>query len=143
VPAVFTTQSANDLLNYIFRNTAPSWGGSTTLYFSLHTATIGSAGNQTTNEVTYTGYSRVAATRSGAGAWTVASGALTENGTAITFGNPTAGTFPITATHIAVGENASGAGTVIEYTALNTPLVINLNVQPNCAIGTLDFSIVV
>ena len=35
-----------------------------------------------------------------------------------------------------------GAGTVIEFTALNTPLVINQNVQPQFASGTLDFTLV-
>lgn len=140
--AALTTQSANDLLNYILRNAAPSWGGATTLYMSLHTGTIGSGGDQTTNEVAYTGYARVAVTRSGAGTFTAAAAGASENNAAITFGNPTAGTFPITATHIAIGENASGAGTAIEFTALNSPLVINLNVQPNLAIGTLDFTLV-
>lgn len=141
--AVLTNQSANDVLNYILRNVAPSWGGATTLYLSLHTATIGSGGNQTTNEITYTGYSRVALTRSSSGAFTAASGAASENNAEIQFGNPTAGTFPITVTHVALGENASGSGTVIEYTALNTPLVINTNVQPKFATGTLDFTVVV
>lgn len=141
--AVLTTQSANDLLNYLLRNVAPSWGGATTLYMSLHTATVGSGGNQTTNEVSYTGYSRVAVARNSSGAFTAASGAASENNAAITFGNPTGGSFPITVTHVAIGENASGSGTVIEYTALNTPLVINTNVQPNFATGTLDFTVVV
>ncbi|CAB4139722.1 hypothetical protein UFOVP353_2 [uncultured Caudovirales phage] len=140
--AALTTQSANDVLNYILRNVAPSWGGASTLYMSLHTGTIGAGGNQTTNEVSYTGYARVAVTRNSSGTFTAASGGASDNGAAITFGNPTAGTFPITATHIALGENASGTGTVIEYTALTDSLVINLNVQPNLAIGTADFTII-
>ena len=60
----------------------------------------------------------------------------------MTFGNPTAGSFPITVTHIGLGANASGAGTCIEFTALDSPLVINLNVQPNLATGVLDFTLV-
>ena len=140
--AALTTQSANDLLNYILRNVAPSWGGTGTLYLSLHTATIGAAGNQLTNEVAYTGYARVAVTRNASGAFTVAASGASDNGGLIQFGNPAAGSFPITATHVALGENASGAGTVIEFTALNTPLVINQNVQPQFAAGTLDFTLV-
>ena len=140
--AALTTQSANDLLNYILRNVAPSWDGATTLYMSLHTGTIGAAGDQTTNEVSYTGYARVAVARNSSGTFTAASGGASGNGAAITFGNPTAGSFPIVATHIALGENSSGAGTVIEYTALTDPLTINLNVQPNLAIGTADFTII-
>jgi hypothetical protein len=70
--AALTTQSANDLLNYLLRNIAPSWGGAGTLYLSLHTGTIGAGGDQTTNEVAYTGYSRVPVTRSSSGAFTAA-----------------------------------------------------------------------
>lgn len=141
--AVYTTQSANDILNYLLRNVDPSWGGATTLYLSLHSATIGSGGGQATNEITYTGYSRVAVTRSSSGAFTAASGSASENNAEIQFGNPTAGTFPIVVTHVALGENASGAGTAIQYTALAAPLTINLNVQPKFASGALDFTVVV
>lgn len=140
--AALTTQSANDLLNYILRNVAPSWGGTGTLYLSLHSGTIGSGGDQTTNEITYTGYARVAVTRSSSGAFTVAASGASDNNALIQFGNPTAGSFPITASHVAIGAAASGAGTAIEFTALNDPLVINLNVQPQFAIGTLDFTLV-
>ena len=140
--AALTTQSANDLLNYILRGASPSWGGATTLYLSLHTGTIGAGGDQTTNEITYTGYARVAVTRTTSGSFTAAASGASENNAAISFGNPTAGTFPITVTHVALGTAASGAGTVIEYTALNSSLVINTNVQPNFATGTLDFTLV-
>jgi hypothetical protein len=140
--AALTTQSANDLLNYILRNVAPSWDGATTLYLSLHTGTIGAGGDQTTNEVAYTGYSRVPVTRSSSGDFEVAASGASQNNDLLQFGNPTAGSFPITVTHVALGENASGAGTVIEFTALNANLIVNLNVQPQFAIGTLDFTLV-
>ena len=136
--AALTTQSANDLLNYILRNVAPSWDGATTLYVALHSASVGSGGDQTTNEITYTGYARVAIARNSSGEFTAASGAATDNDNQITFGNPTAGSFPITVTHISIGESASGAGTAILTSALASSLVINLNVQPNVAIGALD-----
>lgn len=137
--AALTTQSANDLLNYVLRNVAPSWGGAGTLYLSLHTGSVGAAGDQTTNEIAYTGYSRVAVTRTSSGAFTAAASGASANNATLAFGNPTAGAFPITVTHIALGENPSGAGTVIEYTALNDPLVVNLNVQPQFATGEIDF----
>lgn len=139
--AALTTQSANDLLNYILRNVAVPWAG-TTKYLSLHTGTIGAGGDQTTNEISYPGYARVAVTTTTGGLFNAASGGAAENNAAVTFANPTAGTFPITVTHIALGANSSGTGTVIEYTALNDPLVINLNVQPNLATGVLDFVLV-
>lgn len=140
--AAFTTQSANDLLNYILRGVAPSWGGASTLYLSLHTGTVGAGGGQTTNEVSYTGYARVAVTRNSSGSFTAASSGASENGSQISFGNPTGGSFPISVTHIAIGEASSGAGTVIEYTALDNALTVNLNVQPNLAAGVLDFTLV-
>ena len=140
--AALTTQSANDLLNYILRNVAPSWGGSGTLYLSLHTGTIGAGGNQLTNEVAYTGYARIPVTRNSSGSFTVAASGASENNALLQFGNPTAGSFPLVVTHIAIGENASGAGTVIEFTALNNALTVNLNVQPQLAIGTFDFTLV-
>lgn len=136
--AALTTQSANDILDYILRAVAPSWGGATTLYVSLHTGTIGSGGDQTTNEVTYTGYSRIPVSRNSSGTFSASASSTTDNDAALPFGNPTAGSFPIVATHVALGENASGAGTVIMYSALSSSLTINLNVQPNFAIGTLD-----
>jgi hypothetical protein len=140
--AALTTQSANDLLNYILRGVSPSWGGAGTLYVSLHTGTIGTGGDQTTNEVSYTGYSRVAVTRTSSGFVDAAASGAASNNAEIAFGNPTGGSFPITITHVAIGAASSGAGTAIEFTALDSSLVINLNVQPKFAIGTLDFTLV-
>lgn len=137
MPAL-TTQSANDTLNYMLRGTVPSWGGATTLYVSLHSAAVGAGGDQTTNEIAYTGYARAPIARNGSGEFSAAASGTTDNDNVITFGNPTAGSFPITVTHISIGENASGAGTALLTTALASPLVINLNVQPNVPIGALD-----
>lgn len=136
--AALTFASANDLVNYVTRNVAPSWDGATTLYLSLHTGAVGTGGNQTTNEVTYTGYARVAMARNAGGDWTAAASGATENNVQRTFGLPTAGSFPINATHLALGENPSGAGTVIAAGAMSSTLVINLNVQVNFNTGTID-----
>lgn len=140
--AAFTIQSANDILNYLLRGVDPSWGGATTLYLSLHTGTIGGGGNQSTNEVAYTGYSRVAVARNASGDFEVASGGASQNNDLIQFGNPTAGSFPITATHVAIGVESSGVGTVLEYAPLDNALIINQNVQPQFLVGTLDFTLV-
>jgi len=138
--AAFTTTSANDVLNLQLRNVALPWAG-TTKYLSLHSGTIGAGGDQLTNEIIYTGYARVAVTTTTGGVFDAATGGTATNNAAVSFGNPTAGSFPITVTHVGIGQNSSGAGTMIQYTAI-TPLVINLNVQPNFAIGTLDFALV-
>ena len=136
--AALTTQSANDLLNYILRNVAPSWDGATTLYLSLHAGAVGAGGDQTTNEVSYTGYARIALARNSGGIFAAAASAASENNGQLTFGLPTAGSFPINATHIAIGEAASGAGTALLTGALASTIVINLNVQTNLNTGTLD-----
>ena len=67
----------NSLLLLIFNNTdfalvgdAGGLQNSATagnLYFSLHTADPGEAGDQTTSEITYTSYARVAVARSAHG----------------------------------------------------------------------------
>jgi hypothetical protein len=92
-------------------------------------------GGQTSNEATYTGYARVALTRSAGGAWTAAASGSSSNNALIQFGNCTGGTLPETITHASIGENASGAGTVIASGALNSSLIVNINIQPQFAIG--------
>lgn len=87
--------------------------GSTTagnLYAALHSADPGEAGDQTTSELAYTGYSRQAIPRSSAG-WTV-SGNQVSNAALVQFGNCTAGG-PVTANYVSVGVAASGASMVL------------------------------
>lgn len=84
--AALTTQSANDFVNYAFRNVAPSWDGASTLYLALHTGAVGTGGDQTTNEVTYTGYARIALARNSGGVWAAAASGATENNAQFTFG---------------------------------------------------------
>jgi len=133
-----TTQSANDVLNYMLRNAAPSWDGSTTLYLALHTGAVGLGGDQTSNEVAYTGYGRIAILRNNStGEFTTSVVASSSNQNLLQFGNATAGSFPITATHASIGENASSTGTMITTGALSSPLVINLNINPQFPIGSV------
>jgi hypothetical protein len=133
-----TTQSANDVINYLLRNVAPSWAGNANLYLSLHTGTVGVGGDQLTNEVSYTGYSRVALIRNAStGVFSAAATRASSNNALLQFGNPTDGTFPIVITHVAIGENSAGAGTVLAFGALSPSLTINLNNQPQFATGTL------
>ena len=132
-----TIQSANDALNYMLRGTAPSWGGSGTLYLSFHTGAVGLGGNQQSNEATYTGYARVAITRSSGGGFSAAASGSSSNNALILFGLCTGGSLPETLTHVSIGENASGAGTVIATGALNSPLVVNLNSRPEFDASTL------
>jgi len=76
------------------------------LFLSLHTADPGEAGNQSTSEVTYTGYGRATVARSAAG-WTVVGNSATLT-SIISFAAGTGGGG--TATHFGLGTAASGAG---------------------------------
>ncbi len=134
--AAKTTQSINDVLNYVLRNVAPSWGGSGTIFLSLHTAAVPLGGNQLSNEATYTGYARVALTRTSSGSFTAAAG-TSSNSALLQFGNCTGGTLPEVITHVSIGENASGSGAVIYTGALASPLSVNINIQPQFNIGAL------
>jgi len=110
----------NSFLLLVFNNTgianigdATGLRGSTTagsLYAALHSADPGEAGDQTTSELSYTGYSRQAVPRSSAG-WTV-SGNQVSNAALIQFGNCTAGG-PVTANFVSVGVAASGASVIL------------------------------
>ncbi len=75
-----TNAFENSLLLLVFNNTdianigdaagLQNSAAAGSLYVSLHTADPNEAGSQTTSEVAYTSYARVAVARSGAG-WTV------------------------------------------------------------------------
>jgi hypothetical protein len=133
-----TTQSANDVVNYLVRNAAPSWDGATTLYVSLHTGAVGLGGDQTSNEANYTGYARIPITRSGAGTFNAASAGVAVTNALLQFGVCTGGTLPQTMTHASLGENASGAGTVIVTAALASSIVVNINSVPQFGIGNMS-----
>jgi hypothetical protein len=115
----------NDLMKLIFNGTAianlaDNAGTSplTDLYVSLHTADVGEAGDQTTNETNYTGYARVAVARSSAG-WTVTNNSVSPTAT-VSFPQCTSGTSTIT--HFAIGTASTGAGKVL-YKGTVTPNV--------------------
>ena len=117
----------NSLLLLLFNNTnfanigdATGVRGSTTagsLYVSLHTADPGETGDQTTSEISYTGYARVAIARSGAG-FTVTANSVSPAAN-IDFGEMTAGAGG-TVTHFGIGTASSGAG-VLLYSGTVTP----------------------
>lgn len=123
----------NDLLKLIFNGTAISGLADnssvplTALYLALHTADPGESGNQSTNEVNYTGYSRVAVART-AGGWTV-SGNSASPAAPIEFGEMTAGTSG-TATFATIGTDPSGAGKVLYRGALTPTIPYSVGVTP-------------
>ncbi len=133
----------NDLLKLIFNATAianladnAASTPLTNLYLSLHTADVGEAGDQTTNECNYTSYARVAVARSGSG-FTVSTNTVVLAANQ-DFPNPTNSTnLPQTATHFAVGTASSGAGKVL-YKGTVTPNIVisNTGVTPRLTTGT-------
>lgn len=136
--------SETNLLNLLFNNVDwPDVGDAAGLqnsaaagsfYVALHTADPTDAGDQTTSEVSYTGYARVAVARSGAG-FTV-SGAQVSNAATVQFGECTAGS--ATATHFSVGLLSAGAGDILYSGALSASRAISAGITPLFNPGALQ-----
>lgn len=125
----------NDLMKFMFNGTAmPSYGAN--LYLSLHTADPGEAGDQTTNEATYTGYARVGVARDNTG-WVV-SGNQSSNDDLLQFPQCTGGSNTIT--HVAIGTASSGAGQILYSGALNASIVVSNLIQPQFAAAALQIT---
>lgn len=133
----------NALLLLAFNNTnaanigdATGLRGSTaagSLYLSLHTADPGEAGDQTTNEITYTSYARVAVART-TGGFTVTGNtvALAANAT---FPAGTGGSG--TASFWGLGTASTGAGVLLYKGALSPTIVTGNGVTPQILAGNI------
>lgn len=126
----------NGLLNLFFIGTAINGVATAGLaskqtewYVSLHTSDPGDAGNQTTNETSYTSYTRKKVNRAtGTGGWVAATDGAVFPGSTIVFPQCTGGTATIT--HALIGSATSGAGTPY-YSGTVTPnLSISNGVTP-------------
>lgn len=134
------TTWANDLVQLIFKatnisNIADNAAGSpiTNLYISLHTASPGVGGDQTTNEVAYTNYLRVAVART-AGGWQVVGGVASNVGV-VQF--PSCGVTGATAVYVGIGTSLTTAGKLLYFGALSGSLAISSGIQPQFGIGAL------
>lgn len=137
-----TNAFENSLLLLIFNNTdianigdAAGLQNSATagsLYVSLHTTDPGEAGSQTTSEIAYTSYARVAVARSGAG-WTVTGNSVSPAAT-ISFPAGTGGSG--TATHFGVGTSSSGAGVLLYKGAISPTIVCGNGITPQITTAT-------
>jgi len=122
------------LLSYIFTAVNPSWHAATDLDLHLHTADPGEAGNSTTSEATYGGYTLVTVDRAVAD-WTVTGDTVT-NDNLIQFPQCSSGSNSIT--HLSVTPQGS---TVILYVAtLTSALAVSSGITPQIAAGDLDFT---
>jgi len=132
-----------DYLKLIFNNTTMSLVGDATgvvgsgaagsLYFSLHTADPGEAGDQTTSEVAYTSYTRVAVART-TGGFTVSGNAVSLVAN-VTFPAGTGGSG--TAAYWGVGASSSGAGKLLYKGAISPSIVCGSGVTPQLTAGTV------
>jgi len=106
-------------------------------YIALHTADPGEAGDQTTSEVAYTGYGRVAVART-AGGWSRSVSTISNVAT-VQFGECTAGS--ATATHFSIGTSSSGAGQIILSGALTATRSISAGITPLFNAGSLTATV--
>lgn len=124
----------NDILKLIYNATAianiadnASASPLTNLYVALHTADPTDAGNQSSSEISYTGYARVAVART-SGGWTVTGNSVSPVAT-IAFGQMTAGAGG-TATYASVGVASAGATKILHYGALSPTISVTNGVTP-------------
>lgn len=136
-----TTAFANQILALIIEATAipniadnAASSPATLLYISLHTASPGIVGSQTTSEVAYTGYTRKSVARSAAG-WTVG-GASDTNDAEVAFPICT-GSPGSDITHVGIGLSSSGAGTLLLFGALDSPIAMQTGTTPLISAGEL------
>lgn len=129
-----STVTSNNLLKLAFNATA--WANiadnaasspATNLYVALHTADPGAAGDQSTSEIAYTGYARVAVARSTLG-WTASSAASTSPVADITFPAGSGGSG--TATYCSIGMASSGAGIILYSGPISPSIVCGSGITP-------------
>jgi hypothetical protein len=135
--------SETALLNLLFKNTAWANVGDASglqpsatagsFFVRLHSSDPGDAGDQTTNEINYTGYAGVAVTR---GAGFTVSGDAVSNAATVQFGECTAGT--ATVTHFSVGTALSGAGSIVYRGTLSASRSISSGITPLFNAGALS-----
>ncbi len=131
---------ANDILGLLFNATAvaniainATSSPLTNLYVALHTADPTASGSQTSSEISYTGYARVAVART-SGGWTVTTNSVVPVATVV-FPASTGGTGG-TATFFSIGTASSGAG-VLLYTGPISPTIAVANgVTPELTTAT-------
>lgn len=127
----------NSLLTLLFNNTnianigdATGLRGSTavgSLFLSLHTSDPGEAGDQTTGEISYTGYARQGLART-AGNFSVTGSVMSLN-VNVDFPESTGGTGG-TVTHFGIGTSVSGAGVLLYKGTVTPNIVVQTGVTP-------------
>jgi hypothetical protein len=127
-----TTEAA--ALDVFLRGVDPSYRAGATQYLALFTADPSETASLA-SEANYTGYARVALTKSTS--WTGTSSPYT-NTNLIQFGACTAGTNAIT--HFAVVDTVSGAVAMMISGALSATLNVSAGIQPQFASAALSIT---
>lgn len=125
-----TTENA--VLKALLQGSDPSWRAGAAQYLALFTADPGETASLAA-EANYTGYARVALTKSSA--WTDGGSTFT-NAALIQFGACTAGSNALT--HFAVVDTASGAVAMMVSGSLSATLNVSAGIQPQFAAGALS-----
>jgi hypothetical protein len=137
------------IINLLFENTAfanvgnaggllpSSLAGS--WYIALHTADPTAAGTQSSNEATYTGYSRTPVARAG-GSWTTSGTSPTQIVNAAIVNAPLCTGGSNTITYFSLGVASAGA-TVMLGSGTVTSLSVSNGITPSFAIGQLVFTL--
>lgn len=135
-----STTTSNNWLNLVFSATAianladnAASSPNTNLYISLHSADPGAAGTQSTSEIGYTSYARVAVARSGSG-WTTSTVASVSPQSSIVF--PTGSGGSGTATYFSIGMLSSGAGIILYSGPISPSIVCGNGVTPTLTTAT-------
>lgn len=128
------TALCNDWLALLFNGTAiadiamnDSSGPLTELWIALHTANPGVTGDQTINEATYGGYTRISVVRTTLG-WQVPGSGQTRNVEVLFF--PVAIAGEETLTHVSIGTASSGAGRTLYTGVLAAGRLVLPGIQP-------------
>ncbi len=127
-----TTENAT--LKMHLQGTDPSYRAGATQYLALFESDPGESASLAA-EADYTGYARVALTKSTA--WTDGGSSFT-NAALVQFGACSGGTNAIT--HFAVVDTASGAVAQMISGALSATLNVSSGIQPQFAIGALTIT---
>lgn len=122
-----TWAGVGDATGIVGSSAAGSW------FLSLHTSSPGAGGDQTTNEIAYMGYARVAVART-SGGWTATSNPATLTAT-VSWPQMTGGAGG-TATFVGLGKSSSGAGELVLFGSISPTIAVSNGVTPQLTSAT-------
>jgi hypothetical protein len=128
------------LFQAVFTDLSTIWQNAgapaTNLYVSLHTANPAATGTQSTSEAAYGAYARQPVART-SGGFTITAETIT-NAAVINFPACTSGSE--TETYVGIGTAASGAGILLWFGQLTTPLAVSTGITPSIAASALSIT---